>query len=239
MKWLKENLLKILIFIFIALVVIFVLDRFFKDESFEEKLKKSDEKIAELDKHNAELDQVILDSKEMAEKVEAIVAEKEELIRLKDLEIEGLQKEEALVEEAIEDLTDLEVVVDITRILELPGEVELRNQEVVFTLSAANKTLVIFRKQPLIIQQRDKALEAKGIAREALRLQKVATWNVYRIAWAQTWQISNWVGKYKEKVGQFKGAMKQKRKAWLDGVWKGFVVGVIVTIIFSVLRGRG
>lgn len=221
MKWLKDNLLKLLILIFIVVVVIFVADRFFKDSGLRKDLRESDERIQELDKDNREKDKTILESAKMARKAEAKVAEKEKIIE------ELMQKEEK-VEEEVQAMPSIEVVLLTAEILGSPDGVRLQDNEVVFTLECAKKNLTILKRFPLVEQQRDEALGA-------LQFQKMATFNVWRITLAQSWQISNWKEKYKEKDGQFSLAMKDRKKRWLDGLWKGFVAGVIVTVTLKLL----
>jgi hypothetical protein len=236
MKWFKENLLKILILTFIVLVVVFVLDRFFKDSTLKEDLRESDDRIAELDKDNAEKEKIVEDSMAIVKKLEKRVAEKESMIALRDIEISRLHKEEAAVPEEVEALEAPSVVLRTIKHLGL-DEVRLEGEEVVFTLAAGKRNLVLLDQAVIVRQREIKLSESLADSQGALHLQKVATWHLYRVAWAQFWQILNWKGKYKEKDGQFDKAMKDRKKRWLDGLWKGFVVGVIVTVILTVLRG--
>jgi len=221
MKWIRDNwLLLILLFV----VGIFIVDRLSKDSDFNEKIRKSDERIQELDKDNAEKDKVILETAKMAVLAEAKVAEKEKII-------EELMQEEEKVEEEVQALPSIEVVLLTAEILGCPDGVWIQGEDVVFTLECAKKNLTMLRRLPFVEQQRDEALGA-------LQFQKVATFNVWRLSWAQSWQISNWKGKYKEKDEQFSLAKKDRKKRWLDGLWKGFVAGVIVTFTFKVLLKR-
>ena len=218
MKWIKDNwLLIILLFV----IGIFVFDRLSKDSGFRKDIRKSDERIQELDKDNREKDKTILESAKMAEKAEAKVAEKEEII-------EKLRKKEEKVEEEVQALPSIEVVLLTAEILGCPDGVWLQGEEVVFTLECAKKSLTMLKRLPFVEQERDEALGA-------LQFQKVATFNVWRLSWAQQWQISNWKEKYKEKDKQFTLVKKDRTKRWFDGLWKGFVAGVIVTFTLRML----
>lgn len=218
MKWIKDNFL-LLILIFV--VGIFVIDRLSKDSGFRKDLRESDARIQELDKDNAEKDKVILETAKMAVRAEAKVAEKEKII-------EELMQEEEKVEEEVQALPSVEVVLLTAEILGCPDGVWIQGEDVVFTLECAKKNLTKLKRLPFVEQQRDEALGA-------LQFQKVATFNVWRLSWAQNWQISNWKGKYKEKDKQFSLAMKDRKKRWFDGLWKGFVAGVIISFTLRML----
>lgn len=221
MKWIKENWL---LLIFLLVVGIFAVDRLSKDSSLGKYLRKSDERIQELDKDNREKDKTILESAKMAVRAEAKVAEKEKII-------EELMKKEEKVEEEVQALPSIEVVLMTAEILGCPDGVWIQGEEVVFTLECAKKSLTMLKRLPIVEQERDEALGA-------LQFQKMATFNVWRLSWAQSWQISNWKGKYEEKDKQFNRVKKERRKSWFDGLWKGFVAGVIITVTLKLLLKR-
>jgi|GEM_PF-3765432 len=221
MKFLRDNWLLIILLFFIG---IFVFDRLSKDSDFRKDIRESDKRIQELDKDNAKKDKVILETAKMAVKAEAKVAEKEEII-------EELMQEEEKVEEEVQVLPSIEVVLLTAEILGCPDGVWIQNEEVVFTLECAKKNLMMLKRLPFVEDQRDEALGA-------LQFQKMATFNVWRLSWAQSWQISNWKEKYKEKDEQFSLATKERKKSWFDGLWKGFVAGVIITVTLKVLLKR-
>lgn len=237
MKWFKENLLKILILTFIVLVIVFVADHFFKDSTLKKDLRESDDRIRVLDKDNAEKEKVKLESMATAKKLEALVEEKEKTIAARDVRIQELQEKEAAVPEEVEALEPPSVVLRTIEHLGL-DEVRLEGEEIVFSLAAGKRNL-IFLDQGTYIRLQNFELSANlADSQAALHLQKMATWHLYRVAWAQFWQILNWKGKYKEKDGQFNDAMTDRKKRWLDGLWKGFVAGVIVTVILKILLKR-
>ncbi|MCK4759328.1 MAG: hypothetical protein KAT69_04735, partial [Candidatus Aminicenantes bacterium] len=158
MKWIKDNwLLLILLFV----VGIFIIDRFSKDSGFRKDIRESDKRIQELDKNNREMEKVKLEAIKMAEKAEAKVAEKEEII-------EKLRKKEEKVEEEVQALPPVEIVLLTAEILGCPDGVWIQGEDVVFTLECAKKNLTMLKRLPFVEQQRDEALGA-------LQFQKMAT----------------------------------------------------------------
>jgi len=236
-EWIKKNLLKILVLTFIVLVVVFVADRFFKDSTLKKDNRESNDRIKILDKDNAKKDRIILDSAAAVKKLEALVEEKDKIIATRNETIEDLQEKEAVIPEEVEALEPPSVVLRTIEHLGL-DEVRLEDEEIVFSLAAGKRNLILLDQGANIRLQNFELSANFADSQAALHLQKMATWHLYRVAWAQFWQILNWKGKYKEKEGQFDGAMKDRRKRWLDGLWKGFVVGVIVTFIFKILLKR-
>lgn len=231
MKWIKENwLLLILLFV----VGIFVFDRLGKDSEFRKGLRESDARIQELDKDNAEKEKTAKEAIEAATELEGIVEEKERIIEARNQRIFALMKKEDEVPAEVEALEGPDVV---RRTIEHLGlnEVKLEGDRVVFTLAAAKRNLVLQDQGQLIRMQRDELIVNMAESQKALQTQKVVTFNLWRATLAQQWQISNWQEKYEEKDGQFKGAMKDRKKRWLDGLWKGFVAGVIISFTLRML----
>lgn len=237
MKWLKENLLKILILTFIVVVAIFVADRFFKDSGFRKDIRESDKRIQKLDKENAKERRTAKESIEAAKKLEGIVEKKERIIKARNQRIYALMKKEEKVPAEVEALEAPDVV---RRTIEYLGldEVKLEGDRVVFTLAAAKRNLILQDQGQLIRMQRDELIVNLAESQGALQIQKVASFNLWRATLAQQWQISNWREKYEEKDGQFNRAKKEKKKSWFDGLWKGFVAGVIVTFTLKLLLKR-
>lgn len=234
MKWIKENwLLLILLFV----VGIFIFDRLGKDSEFRKGLRESDARIQELDKDNAEKEKTAKEAIEAATELEGIVAEKEQIIEARNQRIYALMKKEEEVPVEVEALEGPDVV---RRTIEHLGlnEVKLEGDRVVFTLAAAKRNLVLQDQGQLIRMQRDELIVNMAESQKALQTQKVVTFNLWRATLAQQWQISNWQDKYEEKDGQFKGAMKDRKKRWLKGLFQGALVGAGITIIILLFRGK-
>lgn len=234
MKWLKENWLIVLL---LFVVLIFFLDDCSDDSGYKRDIRESDKKIEGLMDDNKEKDKVIDDSIKMAEKAEAVVAKKEKMIVARDVRIRDLQKKEAEIPAKVEAMEPPSVVL---RTIEILGcaEIELKNDQVVFTLACAKKNLIFLDRADFIRQQRDDLSDSLIDCQEALTFQKIATFNVYRAAWGLSWKASNWKEAYGEKDEQFKKADKERKKARRKGLVKGVIVGVIITVIVIILRGR-
>lgn len=232
--WLKKNWLFL---IFLFMILIFAIDHFKDKSDFRKNIRESDKRIQDLDRDNREKDKIILDSKKIIEKAEKVVEEKEKEIAKRDLKIKKLQKAEAKVPAKVEALPPPQVVINTAKIIGC-DEIELRNGEVVFSLACAKKNLIFIDQADLIRQQRDAFSLSLLDCQEALTFQKIVTYNLFRISWAQFMQKINWKSMYNEKEDQFQLAVKEKKKAWRKGLMKGIIIGVIITIALSILRGK-
>ena len=234
LKWLKENgLIVLLLFV----VLIFFLDDCSDDSGFNKFIQEKDDEIQILMDDNKDKDKVILDGQKMAEKAEKVVAEKEKMIAAQDVRIRDLQKKEAEIPAKVEAMEPPSVVL---RTIEILGcvEIELKNDQVVFTLACAKKNLIFLDQADVIRGQRDMLSDSLIDCQEALTFQKIATFNVWRIAWAQAIQKSNLQSMYDKKDEQFKRADKERKRVRFKAYFKGFIIGAILTVIIIILRGR-
>lgn len=234
LKWLKENLLIVLL---LFVVFIFVLDDCSDDSGYKKDIKASDKKIQGLMDDNKEKDKVITDAIKMAEKAEAVVAKKEKMIAARDVQIKELQKKEAEIPAIVEAMEPPSVVLRTIELLDC-AEIELKDDQVIFTLACAKKNLIFLDQTDAIRGQRDMLSDSLIDCQEALTFQKIATFNVYRIAWALSWKVSNWKEAYNEKDKQFQQADKERKRARRKDLVKGVIVGAVLTVIIVILRGR-
>ena len=73
---------------------------------------------------------------------------------------------------------------------------------------------------------------------EATQFQKMATWYFLGATWRMGEQILNYKVIIKKQDENFSLLKKQKKGAWLNGLWKGFLVGVAFVFIIRLARGR-
>lgn len=232
-KWLKKNWM-ITLFIFIVSMMFW--DRACKDSNYKKDIKKSDDKILTLEKKNEKLENVVFESAETAKKWEKRSEEKEDLIKARELEINQLKEDLKKVPGIILELPPSELVAKTREILDC-AQIELTDQGIVFSENCARAALIELTKFSLVKNQVSMIEQSMIDCQDALTFQKLATWNVYRVAWAQGSQILNYKTIGDEKDLKFSLCQKQKKKAWLDGLWKGFLIGAGATIIFSLVKG--
>ena len=90
----------------------------------------------------------------------------------------------------------------------------------------------------LVKEELDETRFALSESQEATQLQKMCTWHVYKIAWAQGSQIMNYQDIIKEKDYQFDLCQKKKKASFLQGLWRGFVIGVAITATIKLIFGK-
>jgi len=90
----------------------------------------------------------------------------------------------------------------------------------------------------LVKEERDLLQLSLTDSLEALTFQRMATFNIYRIAWAQGSQVLNYREIIKEKDFQFSLCEKQRKKSFFRGFWKGALVGAGITVVIFFLRGK-
>lgn len=238
-KWIRKNWIIILGAVLAVILIYLLISGIVKSlsESYKKDIKASDERIAELNKEIREKDTVIAEAIEAAREWETKVAEKEAIITRRDLRIRGLERKEEEIEKVVAELPPSEIVSRTVEILEC-AEIKLQDQGIIFSLVCAKKNLTILEGFTLVKEQRDLFRSSLTDSLEALQFQKMATFNVWRVSWAQRSQILNWQDKYKEKDSQFDLCQKSRKARWFNGLWKGVVIGVALTIAVRLLAGK-
>ena len=234
MKFIKKNWLLLVLGL---LVIVLLCERGCKKSTYKEDIKASDKKIESLEADNRELEDVVKTATENARVLEERVAEKEAAIAESEIVIKRLKKERIEVSIGVMELPPSELVEETREILGC-AEIELREDGILYSIECAQKSLIIIKKFSLIKEELDETYFALSESQEATRRQKIATWSVYRIAWAQGSQIIGYRSIVKEKDYQFSLCQKKKKGAWWDGLWKGFVIGVIVTATAKLIFGK-
>lgn len=239
-KWLGENWFKILISL-VFIVGIVVVYQSCQNSDNEEKIDANDKEILELKKKNGDLEGVAFEATETAQKWENKAKEKEDLLIARQVEIDQLKKDLKKVPEIIMELPPSKLVEEMQEILDC-AEIELfyffpTEPKVLFSENCARAALTELAKFSLIKREIGLIEQSQIDCQDALTFQKLATWNVYRIAWSQGSQILNYKAIDEERVENFSLLKKQKKKAWLNGATKGFLAGVALIVIISLARG--
>lgn len=230
-EWLKKNWLKIIIAIAIFIGIIY-LDRACRDASYEKKIKGSDKKIETLEADNLKKDDVIKDAVKMAKAAEAKVEETLAIIAERDIIIEDLRKKRAERVEVIMELPPSDLVEEAKEILEC-AEIKLTDQGILFSVECARNAIAMISQFSFMKQELNKTTFSLSEALEAVQIQKLATWNVYRVAWAQGSQIMNYQNIIEEKDFQFDLCEKKKKKNFWRGLKTGIIIGIIAGVIVT------
>ena len=233
-KWLGENWFKLII-IFAIIIVSLILGRTCQDSKDQEKIDANDKEISDLKKKNEKLEDVAFESTETAKEWERRAKEKEDLIIARDLEIKELKEEQKKVTAAVMELPPSELVAETREILDC-AEIELTDNGILFSEFCARRALIDFREFSLVKEQIGLVEQSMIDCQAGWTFQKLATWNIYRTAWAMGSQILNYKTIVKNKDENFSLLKKQKKGAWLNGAWKGFLAGLIVAAIIKLLR---
>lgn len=233
MKWLKKNWFKVLIVIAFIIGLV-ALDRACQDAGYEKKIKESDEKIEALEADNTKKDEVIEESIKNAKAAEARVAESLVIIEERDVIIKDLKKKEGEVVEVVMALPPSRLVEDFREILEC-AEIQLTEQGILFPIECSRTVLVMIEQFSFKKERLDETTFSLSEALEAIHLQKLATWYIYRIAWAQGSQIMNYQSIIEEKDFQFDLCEKRKKKSFWSGLKIGFVLSVSITVTIVVV----
>lgn len=241
MKWLAKNWLKLIIVIFIIIGLV-LLDRACQNDKNQEEIQEKEEKISGLEDKNKKLEDEVFNAVDTAKKWEAKAKEKEDLFLARQSEIDQLKEDLKKVPEIIMELPPSKLVEEIQEILDCV-EIELfyffpTEPKILFSEDCARIALTELTKFSLVKREVGLIEKSQLDCQDALTFQKLATWNVYRVAWSQGSQILNYRTIVKEKDNQFSLLKKQKKRSWLDGAWKGFLAGVAFVVIVSLARGR-
>jgi len=230
-KWLKKNWLKIIIAIAIFIGAIY-LNRACSDAKYNKKIKDSNKKIEDLEADNSKKDVVIEDAMRMAKAAEAKVEDYLATIAERDITIKDLREKRKEKVEVIMELPPSDLVEEARDILEC-AEIQLTSEGILFSVKCARNAIAMISQFSLIKQELKEVNFSLSEALEAVHFQKIATWNVYRIAWAQGSQIMNYRSIIKEKDFQFNLCEKKKKQNFWRGLKTGIIIGVVVGVVVT------
>lgn len=233
-KWLAKNWFKILIAL-VFIIGLILLDRACHDSAAQKKIDANNKEISDLKGKNEKLEIIALESTEKAKEWQKRAKEKEELIIVRDLEIKELKEEQKKVTAVVMELPASELVAGAREILDC-AEIELQDNGILFSEFCARKALIDLREFSLVKRQVGLIEQSMIDCQDGWTFQKLATWNIYRTAWAQGMQILNYKTIVKNQDENFSLLKKQKKGAWLNGAWKGFLAGLIVAAVIKLLR---
>jgi hypothetical protein len=218
-------------------VIVLLGERACRKSTYKEDIRKSDEKIAVLESDNLMLEDVVNKAVDDARVYEERVAEKEAAIAENEVVIKRLKREKAEVTAVVMELPPSELVLRTQDILDC-AEIELREDGILFSVECTQAVLIMAEEFSLVKEELKETRFALSESQEATQLQKICTWHVYKVAWGQGSQIMNYQDIIKEKDIQFDLCQKKKKGAWLDGLWKGFVIGVVLTATMKLIFGK-
>lgn len=215
----------------ILIALIFV-ERKCRDIPYEEKIEGLDKEIIDLKEANVKLEGEAVDyindalaGKERVEKLEAEIAGSKS-------RIEELEKEEIIVEEIVMELHPSRLVEELQVVLEC-REILLNEDGILFPIECAREGLLKLKKFSLVEGKYNEAILALSKSEKALVLQKRVSWNLFGALWKMGDQIINYKAMAKKQDIKFNLAEKQNKKRFLSGLWKGFVIGVIVGVVIT------
>ncbi|MCK4783343.1 MAG: hypothetical protein KAV87_06295 [Desulfobacteraceae bacterium] len=234
MKFIKKNWIPIALGI---LIIVLLGERACRKSTYKEDIRKSDEKIAVLESDNLMLDAVVNKAVDDARVYESRVAEIEEALIEREFTIKRLRRERAEVTAVVMELPPSELVLMTQNILDC-AEIELRDDGVLFSVGCTQAVLIMAEEFSLVKEELDETRFALSESQEAMQLQKMCTWSVYKIAWGQGSQIMNYQDIIKEKDYQFDLCQKKKKGSFLEGLWRGFVTGVALTAMVKFIFGK-
>ena len=235
MKFIKKNWILLAL---VLLVIVLLADRACnRPDDDKEALKESGERVTELEKDNLKkeekINKAIDDARAYEEKVaivEADLAESEVLVKY-------LREKRVTVVKEVMTLPPSIVVEQTRQILDC-AQVELTEEGVLFSEECAKENLVIIKQFSLIKEELDETRFALSKSKKATQLQKMHTYTVYKIASGLVSQKINYKGIIKEKDFQLASCRKKKKSSFLEGLWKGFVIGVAVTATAKLIFGK-
>lgn len=233
-KWLGKNWLKLIIVISIIAGLI-LLDRACRDNESQVKIDANDKEIQDLKNENANLEDKMFIAVENAKAAEKIVAEKEVEIAKSALRIEELRKKRKKIARVVAELPAPRLVEDLREVLDC-AKIDLKDDGVFFPMECSRTVLTMIREFSLVKEELKETQFSLSESLEATQFQKMATWYFLGATWSLGSQVLNYKVIIKKQDENFSLLKKQKKGAWLDGAWKGFVAGLVVAAIIKLLR---
>lgn len=214
----------------VALIFVLLGDKACDDAAYRRGIKDLDKKIAEDVKKIRELDGEVRAGEKGALAAAAVVLTLEKTIeesRIRDLE---LAAKEPKIEAEIAALPPSELVFRLREDLECE-EIELTEEGVLFPVKCARATLVKLTRFDIVQARLKETQFSLSQSLEATQFQKIATWNVYRVAWAQGTQILRYQNVVKNLNQKYDDCEKQRKKGFWGGLIKGLLIGAGVTVV--------
>jgi Fe2+ transport system protein B len=235
-KWLKKNWLRVIFWIALAGLIIFLLSyvRSCDEAAYKEDIKELDKEISELKEKNVKLEDEAVEFVEGAEAYEKVVAEKEANIERSRLIILDLRKKREEVVAEVMELPPSQLVERTREILDCAA-VELTDDGILFSEDCARRSLAMIAQFSLIkeeIEQTGFSLSEYG---EALQFQKMVSWKLYGALWKLGGQVLNYKVMVKKLDLKFEKSEKQRKKGWLRGLGTGLMIGAGITVTFMIV----
>ena len=230
-KWIKKNWIPLA---FGVLIIVLWGDRSCDEAGYKKDIAALDKEISEKVADNLEKDKVIKTAVKRALAAEAVVEEKEANIEASRIRILALERREPEIEAEIVALPPSELVENTREILEC-AEIELTENGVLFSVDCTRTVLTMAEKFSLTKERLKETQFSLSESLEATQFQKMATWNVYKIAWAQGTQILNYQDIIKSKDLKFERCEKQRKKGFWKGLKLGLAIGAGITVTITLV----
>ena len=141
------------------------------------------------------------------------------------------------VAEIVTDLPAPRLVIGLQQILDC-AQIELKDDGILFSMECSRTVLTMAREFSLIKEELKETQFSLSASLEATQFQKMATWYFLGASWRLGAQVLNYKIIVKKQDENFSLLKKQKKRSWLNGATKGFLVGVALVVIISLARGR-
>ena len=232
MKWLKKNWIPLAL---AALILVLFADKACDDAAYRRGIKDLDRKIAEDVKKIKGLDEEIQTGEKGALAAAAVVLTLEKTIeesRLRDL---ALVVKESKIEAEIATLPPSDLVFRLREDLKCK-KIELTETGILFPVECARAALVKLSRFDVVLEQLKEVRFNLSQSLEATQFQKIATWNVYQIAWAQGTQILRYQDIVKNIDKKYRRAEAQRKRGFWSGLIKGVLIGAGITLTIVGVR---
>jgi len=110
-------------------------------------------------------------------------------------------------------------------------DILLNKEGILFSVECAREGLLKLKRFSLVEKKYDEAVFALSKSGKALAFQKRVSWKLFGALWKMGDQIINYKAMAKKQDIKFNLAEKQSKKRFLSGLWKGFVIGVVVGVV--------
>lgn len=229
--WVKKNWLVLAL---VLLVIILWTSKSCNEARYKRDIAGLDEEIAVKVTDNVEKDVIINEAKNRAIRAEAVVAEREANIRESQIIITDLQRRISETASEVVELPPSELVKEAQKILDC-AQIQLTTEGVLFSVECTQAVLTMAREFSLMKEELGQMRFSLSESQEATQFQKIATWNVYRIAWAQGTQIMNYRDIVKKQDIKFTKSEKQRKKSFWSGLKIGLAIGAGLTVTITLI----
>jgi hypothetical protein len=230
-KWLKKHWLHLAL---VVLIITLWSTKSCSEAAYKSDIKLLDDEIAEKVADNVKKDVIIEEAMRRAITAESVVAEKEANIEASGRRIRELEKKETKIVVVVAALPPSAMVEQVREIIECAA-VELTDAGVLFSEECARVVLVEMKKFNSMKKRLAETEFSLSESLEATQFQKMATWNVYKIAWAQRIKILNFQDIVKAKDLKFDLCEKQRKKGYWNGLKLGLAIGAGLTVTFALI----